>query len=55
MFSVYTEVKAQDDRIKPRLIFSVYLCLRLTSPNYAFIYEVPLLQYPKSQINTEIY
>ena len=23
--------------IKPRLIFSFYLCLRLTSPNYAFM------------------
>ena len=36
-----TEVVAQDDTvfflIKPRLIFSFYLCLRLTSPNYAFM------------------
>ena len=41
MFCVYTEVMAPDDTdfflIKPRLIFSFYLCLRLTSPNYAFM------------------
>ena len=36
-----TEVMAQDGtvtfEIKPRLIFSFYLCLRLTSPNYALM------------------
>ena len=31
-----TEVMTQDDT-EPRLIFSFYLCLRLTSPNYAFM------------------
>ena len=36
MFFVYTEVMAQDE-IKPRLIFSFFLCLRLTSPIYAFM------------------
>ena len=38
---VYTEVMVQDDTvtfvIKPRLIFSFFLCLRLASPNYAFM------------------
>ena len=40
MFCVFTEVMAQDDKLllnKTRLIFSFYLCLRLTSPNYAFM------------------
>ena len=37
---IYTEVTAQDDKLllnEQRLIFSFYLCLRLTSPDYAFI------------------
>ena len=41
MFCVYTEIMVQDDTVtfekKTRLIFSFYLCLRLTSPNYAFM------------------
>ena len=36
-----TEIVAQDDTVtfeeKPRLLFSFYLCLSLTSPNYAFM------------------
>ena len=36
MFCVYTEVIAQDDTVTS-LIFSFPLCLRLTSPNYAFM------------------
>ena len=36
MFSVYIELMAQDE-IRPRLIFSFYVCLRLASPNYAFM------------------
>ena len=36
-----TEVVAQDDTVtlekKTRLLFSFYLCLRLTSPNYAMM------------------
>ena len=36
-----TEVVAQDDTVtfeqNHRLFFSFYLCLRLTSPNYAFM------------------
>ena len=37
-----TEVVAQDDTVtveytEPRLLFSLYLSLRLTSPNYAFM------------------
>ena len=37
---IMTEVVAQADTvtlIKPRLLFSFYLCLKLTSPNYAFM------------------
>ena len=38
---IMTEVVAQDDTVtfaeKPRLLFSFYLCLRLTSPSYAFM------------------
>ena len=39
MFCVYTEIMAQDDTVlnKSHLVFSFYLCLRLTSPNYAFM------------------
>ena len=41
MFCVYSEIMAQNDTVtfqkKPRLIVSFYLCLRLTSPNYAFM------------------
>ena len=43
MFCGYTEVMAKGDT-EPRLIFSFYLCLRLTS------HEVPPWQYPKSHI-----
>ena len=37
-----TEVVAQDDAVtfeytEPRFLFSLYLSLRLTSPNYAFM------------------
>ena len=39
MFYVYTEVKARDDTVtfEYNLSFSFYLCLRLTSPNNAFM------------------
>ena len=38
MFCAYTEVKAIQFLLKKtRLIFSFYLCLRLTSPNYVFM------------------
>ena len=42
MFCAYTEVMAQDDTellllIKLCLIFSFYICLRMTGPNYIFI------------------
>ena len=40
MFCDFSEVMAQDDTVtfekKTRLSFSFYLCLRLTSLNYAF-------------------
>ena len=40
MFCVYTEIMAQDDTVilnKTTPHFQLYLCLRLTSPNYAFM------------------
>ena len=64
---------AQDDSyfwIKPRLIFSFYLCLRLTSPNYAFMWRrlygkrkvklyhivfFPLKQVNNGQCNTAVW
>ena len=40
MCCVYTEVYSYFG-ITPRLFFSFHLCLRLTSPNYAFIRRRP--------------
>ena len=40
MFCIYNEIMAQDDTVtlsKTTPHFSFYLCLRLTSPNYAFM------------------
>ena len=40
MFCVYTEVMAQDDNLllnNTTSHFQLFLCLRLTSPNYAFM------------------
>ena len=36
MFCVYTEIMAQNDTVTFEK-FSFYRCLRLTSPNYAFM------------------